>query len=735
MHNVAAPASLSAIHRRFRQDVQLASWRQPGPACADRPEPTGAQRPLFEYLIRLARRNEQQHARIMAGLATRANLLRRGAKVRRVLWQVQGLDPWPVRTPLQARVRGGFAEDGFRVEHVVLESRPGFFVTANLYLPTTCPPPFPAVLFCCGHSLNGKAYPAYQRIAGNLTRLGLATLLFDPVGQGERDEYVDVATGRRTVPRACRAHDAAGMPAYLLGANFGGFRLWDAMRCVDYLQSRHEIDPARIGATGTSGGGWESLWLAAIDPRIRAVHANCYFTTWRRRMEERAADAEPDPEQDPFGLLTQGLEASDLIVACAPRAVSIGGTTRDFFPLDGLRAASREARLAFEQAGLGDRFALTVSEGGHGTTAASRTQIYRWLSRWLKGTDLPAGHDPEAPVVSEKRTWCTKTGIVLTSLGGRVVGEWNAAEAQRLARTRRHLTSAALRRRLAALLDVTMPSGMPRVTRGAPQKTEDGEAILSRHGVALPHCENAVSFQVLSSGMTVTPLRFQVAGRPAFTGHLWLPTGTGPHPGAIVIREKPADFSVQKDTFCRRLAKSGVAALDLDPAGMGPLQEKWLDFVPLIESALAYDALLLGRTLAGLRTADVLAAVAWLARQPEVDSGRLAVYGRGAAALPALCATSLDPRIGRAVEDAPLVRLASLAENRDYAWNINMVVPGMLRHFDLPDLRAALAPRRLLVMAPRDHRNRPVATRRRPAEIHGAAAEGRNMVEFLAWKT
>lgn len=336
MDRIVAALSSVSIPSRFRRDVSLASWRKPVGQEPGSREPEGSQRPLFDWLVKLARENERAHRRRLGDLRTRADLLRHAARVRRVLRQVQGLAEWPARTPLRPRVGPGFCGDGFRVEHVVFESRPAYYVTANLYLPAGAPGPLPAVLLCCGHSLNGKAYPAYQRLAVTLARLGFAVLIFDPAGQGERDEYVARRTGRRTVVRACRAHGAAGLPACLLGSNFGAYRLWDAMRCVDYLQGRPDVDPRRIGATGTSGGGWESLWLAAIDPRIRAVHANCYFTTFRRRIENRAADAEPDPEQDPFDLLGQGIEASDLILACAPRPVSIGGTTRDFFPVEGL---------------------------------------------------------------------------------------------------------------------------------------------------------------------------------------------------------------------------------------------------------------------------------------------------------------------------------------------------------------------------------------------------------------
>ncbi len=668
-----------SLRHRFSKDVSLVGWRTPSGPEAGSCEPSGAQRPLFDWLVRLARENERRHAQRLAKLHTRAGVLRYATRLRTLLRRTQGVEAWPARTPLRPRVTPAFRGDGFCVEHIVLESRPDFFVTANLYLPVVALPPFPAVLFCCGHSFEAKAFPPYQRMVASLAQLGFAVLIFDPPGQGERDEYVDRKSGQRTVSRACRAHGAAGLPAYLLGRNFGAHRLWDAIRCVDYLQLRPDIDSRRVGATGSSGGGWEALWLAALDPRIRAVHANCAFSTFRRRIENRAVDAEPDPEQDPFGLLSQGIEASDLLLACAPRPVSLSGTTRDIFPLDGLRTGYREARQVLRRIGLAKHLALTVAKGGHCLTPAARSQTYRWMCRCLQNTELPLHHDPAQSIAPEPATWCTKTGIVLTSLGGKSTAEYNAVESCRLARTRPQLTPAAWRKLLTTLLDV--PACAP-------------------HALVRSAC-------AASGGTAVQLLEFHAPGRPVVTARLWRPSGRGRYPAILVARAKPADFAWRTDPFCRELAAAGIAALDLDAAGLEPLHEVWLDYVPLVEAQLTYDALLLGKSLAGLRTADILLAAAWLCRDSAVCANRLAVYGRGSAALPALFAAILDPRIRRVVEDAPPANLASLAENREYAWTEAVIVPGLLQHGDLPDLRAALAPRRIRVVSPRDHLNRP----------------------------
>ena len=418
--------TLQMITSVFHSDITLKSWRaksrkQSGPVVF-----SGGQRQLFDSLLARVLKSTTAREKILAGLCSRSAVHARAAWARKQLLNLLGLAVLPPRTPLQPRVRPGFNLDGVRVEHIVFESQPQLFVTANLYLPEKLQPgaKIPAVLHCCGHAPNGKAH--YQATSAGLALHGIAVLAFDPAGQGERDEYADRTGARHTVARACRSHGVAGDPMYLTGANFGGFRIFDAMRALDYLQSRPEIDPKRLGVTGTSGGGWESLWLAAIDPRIKAVNSNCYATTLRRKIENRAADAEPDPEQDPFGMLELGLDTGDVILACLPATVSLGATIFDFFPIDGALECYREASGLFELAGYRDRLSIEVSDAGHELTPAMRRQTFGWMRRWLRPPAefaqtrqaLQAADGAVHPewIVAEARTHCTESGIVLRSL-------------------------------------------------------------------------------------------------------------------------------------------------------------------------------------------------------------------------------------------------------------------------------------------------------------------------------
>jgi len=685
------------IRRNFRQDVRVSGWRGKRRSGQGPLVFTGAQRELFDYLMGLAAESERQRDRAIERLRTRKDVLARAARARRVFRQVQGLGKLPPRTPLRARTSPAFVREGYRVEHVILESRPRYFVTGNLYLPSSVQPPYPAVLVVQGHAPAGKAN--YHPRAAVLARKGLAAFLVDPAGQGERDEYVDIRTGRRTVARACRMHAVAGDPVYLTGGNFGGYRLWDGMRCVDYLQGRPDVLASRIGVAGCSGGGWESLWLGAIDTRIKAINSNVYLTTWRRRMESRGGDAEPDPEQDPFGVLAAGLDAADLLVACIPRAVSLGATTMDIFPADGALKCYRQAKELFRIAGVGERIAIAVSDAGHAFTPHMHRLRLRWMLHWLAGQADPDDSLPDGIQVEPAgRTHCTHTGIVLTSIGGLTTAEHNAGRARRLALARQHrrdrlslaARARATRSQLRKLLRYEPVAGPLRVRKARPRG---------------------------AGGLSVSRLKISTDGGLWLTGHLWQGAGGGRRPAVIALAEKPKSYDPLANPLCRRLARSGAVVLDLDGRGMGPMEEVWLDFVPLIEGDLTYDAFLLGRTVLGMRVADVIRAVDLLAGMDAIDPGRIGLCGSGYGALLALLAACLDDRVGRVVEVAPLTSYSSLAWHRDYAWPANVVLPGMLESLDLEDVRASLAPRPLAVVGPLDHLKRPLTPRAARAEF------------------
>ena len=221
-----------------------------------------------------------------ARVRTEADLVALQAELRRKALAVIGGLP-DAKTPLNARVTGTIPMDGYRIEKLVFESLPGLHVTALVYVPEGPVGKKPAVLVACGHSAVGKAYPGYQEIAARLVRRGYVVLCWDPVGQGERSQFWDAARGRSRYNLVCGEHAVLGNFATIAGTSLVRYMVWDGVRAVDYLLTRDDVDATRIAITGTSGGGFQSLWIGALDPRIAVGPALL--------LPDRAAHADGEP--------------------------------------------------------------------------------------------------------------------------------------------------------------------------------------------------------------------------------------------------------------------------------------------------------------------------------------------------------------------------------------------------------------------------------------------------------
>src|SRR5205085_9095597 len=170
---------------------------------------------LPDFLSGLAQEAYDKRNAELSKLTTASAIATRQRWATETLWRLAGGQP--ERTQLRPRVVGSFDRPGYRLEKVVYESQPEFFIPANLYVPTTGKPPFPGVLFQMGHSLNGKAYDPYQRCCQGLAKLGYLVLAFDPMGQGERTYYPDAKLSRTRLRSADEEHTLPGKQMLLLG--------------------------------------------------------------------------------------------------------------------------------------------------------------------------------------------------------------------------------------------------------------------------------------------------------------------------------------------------------------------------------------------------------------------------------------------------------------------------------------------------------------------------------------
>src|SRR5574344_1304737 len=265
-----------------------------------------------EYYVRQFQENWKQREARLAQLQTPEQAAAYAADVRTKIRAAFRLDREP-RSPLNARTVSKTCIDNlYSVETVLFESRPGYFVTSALFLPAKISGKIPAVLHLIGHYLEGKWAAEPLTFAATMAASGFAVFLPDPVCQGERFQFLKKDGSLEN----CPGHNMLGKKRLLSGDFFGSWRAFDAIRALDYLLSRPEVDSSRCYAVGHSGGGTLTSWLNALDDRLAGSAPSCYITSWKRNVENEVII---DAEQTPPGLAAQGIEIADFLIASAPR--------------------------------------------------------------------------------------------------------------------------------------------------------------------------------------------------------------------------------------------------------------------------------------------------------------------------------------------------------------------------------------------------------------------------------
>ena len=355
-----------------------------------------------DFYLDLVRKNSRERKRRLEKLRTRADAEKYVLEVRE---KIRSLFPLPAeKCPLQAQETGVLHFDSFTVHKILFQSRPSFPVTGNLYLPRK-EGKLPAVLFLCGHSAEGKAYSVYQHAIRGLVTKGYAVFAIDPVSQGERLQFRDEP---EFSGGCCPAHNVMGKQLLLLGESMSSWRAWDAIRGLDYLLGRPEVDSARVGLTGCSGGGTMTTIVGALEDRFAMTAPSCYITTWLHNVEN---EIPADLEQAPPGVLGEGLEMGDFLIARAPRPLTILAQKKDFFDPRGAQETFEEVRKVYALLGAGSSVRLTVGPDGHGYSKTHREAMYSLFN----DTALPgvsAKEPDDLPISPEQDLFCTEEGQV-----------------------------------------------------------------------------------------------------------------------------------------------------------------------------------------------------------------------------------------------------------------------------------------------------------------------------------
>jgi dienelactone hydrolase len=379
--------------------------------------PSGPQiTPYLQYQTELAWREDGNRMRDWDGIHTEQDLLRVQKDIRQKLLTMLGGLP-TTRTPLHPHVTGRIAMNGFHIEKLIFESLPGVYVTALLYVPDDRKSgerkKSPAVLVPAGHAENGKAH--YQTLCQRLAQRGYVVISWDPVGQGERSQFWDAKAGKSRYNRICAEHAVLGNLAYLAGTNLARWEIWDGLRAFDYLLTRPEVDPERINITGTSGGGFQAMHIAALEPRIKVAAVSCFITSLPMRIHNRIfKDPDSDPEQDLYGMISNGVDHAGLLLLMYPRPVIVAAATLDFFPIEGTHKTFQEVSRLYSRFGHADRIAMAEGYHGHQYSDENQKAAFEFLDHF---NQLPEGQALAATRdLDEKAAQCTRTGQVMLDI-------------------------------------------------------------------------------------------------------------------------------------------------------------------------------------------------------------------------------------------------------------------------------------------------------------------------------
>lgn len=514
----------------------------------------------------------------LKGISTKAEWEKRRPELRRQLLAMMGLDPLPERTKLNATITGTVEGEGFVVEKLVFESRPGLFVTANVYSPKAGKgTKRPAILYVCGHGNvveNKVSYGSkvsYQYHPAWFAAHGYVCIVLDTLQLGE-------------IPG--EHHGTYKLNQWWWQSYSytpGGVELWNAIRALDYLETRSDVDAKKIGVTGRSGGGATSWWVMAADDRpvcaapiagIADLYAHvCEGQTDRLRSGVIASHCDCM-----FMVNTHRWDFPLVAALAAPRPLLLGNSDEDdIFPVAGYRRLAKQVTRVYEWHDAADKFQLLETKGPHKDTPELRVGINKWMYRWLKsdtttavGDDLPPRLTPQQLKVLEK----TPDGAINSDVPGALVNP--------------------------AVIDI--PESAEVAKAWWPKKREELlKELTATSFAAWPQKPVDVSPELLSD-VTAGGVRVRAFGfesEPGLTIQLQLATT-----GAAAKRVK---LFVADKTPVELSPSDEVAVAAIFPRGVGPT--RWAEPGSTTETHFRRRFPLIGQTLEGGQVWDVRRAV------------------------------------------------------------------------------------------------------------------------------
>jgi dienelactone hydrolase len=560
---------------------------------------------------------------------------------RREQWlEMLGLSPLPQRTELKATVTGVLDRGDYVVEKIHFQSIPGAHVAGNLYRPAKINGKLPAVLYLCGHS-KGKVNAPYQANPRWFAQHGYVALVLDPMQLGECQGLHHGTYREERWDWPSRGYTPAGG------------EVWNAMRALDYLETRDDVDAGKLGVTGLSGGGAMSWFLGAADERVKVVAPVCQSGSIARMAADRATDGHCDCA---FWINYRRWCWPDIGALIAPRAFLMASGSEDvLWRPSGYRDVAHRIRQQYTALGVPDRFDLTEDLAPHGYTPKLRKAIFTFFNTHLKGDPTPVEDDvtdyvePEENLLvfggnlPENDTLMQMDALLVPPAQVHLpdsVTQWQAHQKAAIAKLRettfRHTQTAAPR-----LRDMLDDGGTRPGDEYSTRVFDTSDGLTLR--VKMRH------FREAPSPAPTVVFAIQPEARSTFAG------GGPSRPGV--------------DPVC---TTAGVEVRNTGATSVGP-GYLW---------TLRRVYPLLGQTLPERQVSDLLAGIALVRQEPA--TGAISLYGKGHTAALALYAAVLDPQVSELILDAP---------PESHAHPTTPELPGVLRTGDLPQNLALFYPR------------------------------------------
>jgi dienelactone hydrolase len=644
---------------------------------------------LMNHLNKQAQSLYEIRDKEIAKLKNRSDWANRQLWVRKKLMELVG--PFPAKTPLNAKVTGTLKNKGYRVEKIVYESMPDFYVTGCLFIPDGIKGKAPVVLNLIGHEQESFRAELDQLVILNLVKKGFIVFTIDPPGQGEHVQYFDPEIKLSSIGYSVIEHCYFGNQCFLSGSSAARYFIWDGIRAIDYLTTRKEVDAERIGVTGFSGGGTVTSYLGAFDDRVKVAIPSSWSTASRRQLETKGAQ---DAEAEFLNGMASGITFEDLIEVRAPKPTMMTFTSQDeYLTLQGAREAFYEVQSAYGAFDKFENLELVEDDFKHWLTPKIRVAIYGFFMKHLGVAGDPTEVDVE--LLTEDQLRITPTGQVSTSLGGQMIFDINRKETERLYESVQASRKDAGKHLERVLIKAKQISGYIE-----PGVDSSREAFING--------------RYIRDGYTVGLYALEGEGDYAIPILLFVPDGkVGKSPAIIYLHPDGKSADAGPGGEIEKLVKQGYIVAAIDPLGVGETKNRATRGL-----ADGYTGVLVGRSVVGIQAGDITRVAKYLGNTEGVDKDRIGAVAKDLMCIPLIHAAAFEPLIANVTLMGPLVSYRSVAMNRFYRvgitkneggglWhpyevNFSWGIGGVLTAYDLPDLIACIAPRKVAISGIKD---------------------------------